>query len=108
MKIEDYDKVVNYWKQYILTGPLNEYDLVIEPEIHEHFAAIALFLDTKTVRASGETEAFYEGYRQAATDILNFIGVELAQDDEKKVITIFSSTSPADVQEQLKNHIWGQ
>lgn len=107
MKIEDYEKVVEYWSRYILSGPLNDYKLEIDSELEEHFVAIALFLDTKTVRASGETEEFYEGYRQAATDILNFIGLELGQDDEKKVVTIYKSTSPADLQEELKQHIWG-
>lgn len=107
MKIEDYDKVVESWKQYILSGPLSEYELEIEPGLEQHIVALALFLDSKTVRASGETDEFYDGYRQAATDILNFIGVELGQDDERKVVSVYRCTSPADIQEELKEHIWG-
>ena len=107
MKIEEYDKVVEYWKSYILSGPLSDYELEVEPGLEQYMVAIALFLDTKTVRASGETEEYYDGYRQAATDILNFIGVELGQDDEKKIVSVYRSTSPADIQEELKQNIWG-
>ncbi len=107
MRIDQFDKVVEYWKKYVLTGPLSEYKLEIDPDLEKHIVSLALYLDVKTVRAAGETELFYEGYRQAATDILNFVGVELTQDDDKKVIKVLKSTIPADVQEKLKEFIWG-
>ena len=107
MRVDQFDKVVERWSKHILSGPLEEYTLEIEPEISEDLAAIALYLDSKTVKASGEIEEFYEGYRRAAVDILSFIGVELAQDDENKVIKIIQSANNADLQEELMQHIWG-
>ena len=107
MRVDQYDKVVEMWSNHILKGPLEEYELEIEPEISKDLAAIALYLDSKTVRASGEVEEFYEGYKRAAVDLLAFIGVELAQDDENKVIKVFKSSNTAELQEQLKEHIWG-
>ena len=107
MRADDLEKVIEKWKGYILKGPLEDYTLEIEPGISDELAAIALFLDIQTVRASGEIEEFYEGYRKASTDVLEFIGVHLAQDDEMKIVRIGISPNNADLQEQLKQHIWG-
>ena len=74
MKKEDIDKVIDAWKNHLLVGPLEGYQLEISDDVPEAFAAVALYLDSKTVRASGEVEEFYEGYRQAAVDVLNLIG----------------------------------
>ena len=108
MRVDEFEKVIEKWKGYILRGPLEDYTLEIDPAISDELAAIALFLDIQTVRASGEIEEFYEGYRKAATDILEFIGVHLAQDDEMKIVRINISPNNADLQEQLKQHIWGE
>ena len=59
------------------------------------------------MRASGEVEEYYEGYRQAAVDVLNLIGVEIAQDDQMRVISLFRKETGDDKQEELKKHIWG-
>ncbi len=108
MRVDEYDKVVEKWSDYLLRGPLEGYKLEIDPGISRELAAIALFLDMQTVRASGDVEEFYEGYRKAATDVLEFIGVTLAQDDEMKIIRIDVSANTANLQEQLKEHIWGE
>ena len=108
MRVDEFDKVVEKWKGYILKGPLEDYTLEINPAITNELAAIALYLDIQTVRASGEIEEFYEGYRKAATDILEFIGVHLAQDDELKIVRIDISPNTAELQEKLKEHIWGE
>lgn len=108
MRVDEYDKVFEKWSDYILRGPLEGYTLEIDPDISKVLASIALFLDMQTVRASGDVEDFYEGYRKASTDILEFIGVHLTQDDEMKVIRINVSANNADLQEQLKQHIWGE
>jgi len=108
MRVDEYDKVFEKWSDYILRGPLEGYKLEIDPDISKFLASIALFLNMQTVRASGDVEDFYEGYRKASTDILEFIGVHLTQDDEMKVIRINVSANNADLQEQLKHHIWGE
>ncbi|MGI9553535.1 MAG: hypothetical protein ACR2NC_01315 [Thermodesulfobacteriota bacterium] len=108
MRVDEFDKIIDKWKGYILRGPLEDYTLEFDPDISEELIAIALFLDIQTVRASGEVEEFYEGYRKAATDILEYIGVHLAQDDERKIVRVNISPNNADLQEELKQHIWGE
>ncbi len=107
MRIDEFDKVVEQWKRYIFRGPLEEYSLEIDPEISNDIAAIALFLDQKTVKASGEIEEFYEGYKRAATDILELVGVFLEQDDENKVVKVSIAPNNSSLQEELQKHIWG-
>jgi len=108
MRVDEFEKIVERWKNYILRGPLEDYTLEIDPAISNELAAITLFLDINTVRASGEVEEFYEGYRKASTDVLEFMGIHLTQDDEMKIVKIDTSSNNADLQEQLKQHIWGE
>lgn len=107
MKKEAIDKIIDAWKSHLLVGPLEGYQLEIADDVPEAFAALALYLDSKTVRASGESEEYYEGYRQAAVDVLNLIGVEIAQDDQMRVVALFRKETGDDKQEELKKHIWG-
>ena len=86
---------------------LEEYSLEIDPDISNDIAAIALYLDQKTVKASGEIEEFYDGYRSAANDILELIGVCLEQDDENKVVKVAIAPNNSSLQEELQKHIWG-
>ena len=108
MREDEFDKVVDKWKNYILRGPMEDYTLEIDPEISRDIAAIALFLDQKTVKASGEVEEFYEGYKKASTDILQLVGVSLEQDDDNKIIRISVAPNNAALQEELQKHIWGE
>ncbi len=107
MRVDEFDKVVDQWKNYIFRGPLEEYSLEIDPDISNDIAAIALYLDQKTVKASGEIEEFYDGYRNAANDILELIGVCLEQDDENKVVKVAIAPNNSSLQEELQKHIWG-
>ena len=107
MRVDEFDKVVDKWKNYIFRGPLEEYSLEIDPDISDDIAAIALYLDQKTVKASGEIEEFYDGYRSAANDILELIGVCLEQDDENKVVKVAIAPNNSSLQEELQKHIWG-
>jgi len=107
MRVDEFDKVVDQWKNYIFRGPLEEYSLEIDPDISNDNAAIALYLDQKTVKASGEIEEFYDGYRSAANDILELIGVCLEQDDENKVVKVAIAPNNSSLQEELQKHIWG-
>jgi len=108
MRVDEFDKVVDKWKNYILRGPLEGYTLEIDPELSRDIVAIALFLDQKTVKASGEVEEFYEGYRRASTDILEFVGVSLEQDDGNKIVKISVAPNNSALQEELQKHIWGE
>ena len=107
MTEEQYEKIVDQWKHYIFRGPLEDYSLEIDPSISNDIAAIALYLDQKTVKASGEVEEYYEGYRTAASDILQLVGVCLEQDDENKVVKVSVSPYDSSLQEELQKHIWG-
>lgn len=107
MKKEEIEKVIQAWKNHLLVDQLEGYQLEISEDVPLEFAAIALHLDSKTVRAAGEVEEFYEGYRQAAVDVLNLIGVEIAQDDQLRVISLFRKESGNSKQEELIKHIWG-
>jgi hypothetical protein len=107
MKVEEFEKIVEAWRNYILVDMLQNYSLEIDEDVPKEFAAIALYLDTTTVRAAGETTEFYDGYRRAATDVLNLLGVEIAQDDEMRSIHIRRKAAEEDKQELLKKYIWG-
>lgn len=106
MNIEDFDKVVEMWERYILVETLEDYSLEIGNDVPKEFAAIALYLDSATVRAAGEIQEYYEGYKQAATDILNFMGLELVEDHEMKTVHIKRTVTEHDKQELLKKLIW--
>ena len=107
MKQETIDRVINAWKDYLLQGDLEDYQLEVDEKIPVKFAAIALHLDLRTVRASSKEEEYYEGYRDAALEVLNLLQIEIAQDDQLKVISLYQKEMDEDKQEELKQHIWG-
>ncbi|MGH7885422.1 MAG: hypothetical protein ACRENO_06970 [Thermodesulfobacteriota bacterium] len=107
MDAEQLERVIEMWSDQILKGPLEDFKVEIEPDVKKEFAAIALYMDSKTVRASGEVEEFYEGYRKAATDILSFIGVEICEDPNTKTVKVTKSENHFEVQQKLMDHIWG-
>jgi hypothetical protein len=107
MTNEEIEKIIESWKNHLATGGMEDYKLEIEDNVPKEFAAIALYLDSKTVKASGANENYYEGYRQASIDVLNVIGVQMAQDDQTRIITLFRKESDDAKQEELKKHIWG-
>ncbi len=107
MKKEIVDRVIEAWKNHLLQGELQDYQLEIDEKVPVKFAAIALHLDSRTVKASGKEEEYYEGFRDAAVEILNLIEVEIVQDDQMRVITLVHKPPENDKQEELKKHIWG-
>lgn len=107
MKVDEFEKIIESWRSYILVDALQDYSLEIDEDVPKEFAAIALYLDTTTVRAAGETTEYYDGYRKAATDVLNLLGLQMVQDDEFKVIYIKRRVSEKDKEELLKEYIWG-
>ena len=84
-----------------------DYQLEIDEKVPIKFAAIALHLDSRTVKAAGKKEEYYEGYRDAAVGVLNLLQIEIVQDDQLKVISLLYKESDDDKQEELKQHIWG-
>ena len=106
MRVEDIEKIIEMWRGHILVEALEGYELEIHNDVPHYFAAIALYLDSLTVRAAGDTHDFYEGYKKAANDILNFIGVEMLEDNQTKQILLRRKTSEEDKQEILKKYIW--
>lgn len=107
MDVNTLDAVIEMYTNHLLKGELEGFKIEIDPEIKDELAAIALYLDSKTVRASGEIEEFYEGYKRAAFDVLSFMGVEFFEDRENKLIRINKSSYDSDLQEELKKNIWG-
>jgi len=101
------DRIIDAWKSHLLQGDLKDYQLEIDEKVPIEFAAIALHLDSRTVKASGKEEEYYEGYRDAAVDILNLLHIGIAQDDHSKVISLYLIEVDDDKQEKLKQHIWG-
>jgi hypothetical protein len=108
MRIENSEEIIKKWKDSILAGDLEEYTLKIDDDVKEDFSLIAMFLDYMTVKASGNVTDYYDGYRQAASDILELTGIYLVQDDQNKLINIKYQAPDDDIQEQLKKHIWGE
>ncbi len=107
MDVHTLDAVIEMYTNHLLQGELEGFQIEISPEIKDEIAAIALYLDSKTVRASGEIEEFYEGYKRAAFDVLTFMGVEFFEDRENKLIRIMKSNYDSSLQEELKKNIWG-
>ncbi len=107
MDDKEIEKIINQWKSYILTGDLEGYRLEIDEEVPKEFAAIALHMDSRTVKAAGEIEEYYEGYKHASSDILTLIAIEISQDDYMKTINVKRTTSYDLKQDELKKHIWG-
>jgi len=108
MKQESIDKIIDAWKSHLLTGELEDYQLEIDEKVPIEFAAIALHLDSRTVKAAGKKEEYYEGYRDAAVGVLNILQIKIFQDDQLKVISLlYEEPDDDDKQEELKKHIWG-
>lgn len=107
MKKEDIERIIESWKSHLATGGMEDFKLEIDENVPMEFAAIALHMDSKTVKASGENEDYYEGYKNASMEVLSVIGVQMAQDDQTKTITLYRVESDEAKQEELKKHIWG-
>ena len=107
MNKETVDKVISAWRNHLLQGELQDYQLEIDDNVPIEFAALALHLDSRTVKASGKEEEYYEGFRDAAVEVLTLLRVEIVQDDQFKVISLLRKELQDDKQEELKEHIWG-
>ncbi len=107
MDANSLDSVIEMYTNHLLRGELEGFTIEIDPEVKDELAAIALYLDSKTVRASGEIEEFYEGYKRAAFDVLSFMGVEFFEDRQSKVIKIMKSKYDSNLQQELMKSIWG-
>jgi len=61
----DHKQVHEEWSKIFLVNNYEDWSLEIDPEIKEDFATIALFLDYKTAKSSGEEKEVYEGIKKA-------------------------------------------
>lgn len=107
MKQETIDRIIDAWKNYLFQGEMEDYQLEIDDNVPIEFAAIALHLDSRTIRASGKSEDYYEGFREAAIEVLSLIQVEIAQDDQLKVVSLYLREVDDNKQEELAKNIWG-
>lgn len=107
MKKEIVDRIIDGWKNHLLKGELEDYQLELDEKVPIAYAALALHLDSRTIKASGKEEEYYEGYRDAAVEILSLLEVEIVQDDQMRVISLVHKENEDNKQEELKQHIWG-
>ena len=70
-------------------------------------AAIALFLDNKTAKASGESTDYYEGFKKASLQVLDLLEILIAEEPEQKIIKITSKESTRVRDQKLAKEIWG-
>ncbi|MDG2006376.1 MAG: hypothetical protein P8J38_03675, partial [Thermodesulfobacteriota bacteirum] len=88
----------------------NEYEdwtVEISPEIKEDFATIALFLDYKTAKSSGEEKEVFEGMKKASLIMLDFLEVQIIDNPEEKKIQLLRKESTRIRDEKLAKEIWG-
>lgn len=107
MIIEDLDEVKAVWKSKVLVGMLEDYSIEVEGDIPEHIISMGLYLDYLTVKNAGESMDVYKGYMQATQDMMNFLGLLLFQDDERKLIILRRSQEQHEKQKMLKELMWG-
>ena len=71
------------------------------------FVTIALFLDYKTAKSSGEEKEVYEGIKKASLIILDFLEVQIVDNPEEKKIQLVRKESSRVRDEKLAKEIWG-
>ena len=80
----DHKQVHEEWSKIFLVNNYEDWSLEIDPEIKEDFATIALFLDYKTAKSSGEEKEVYEGIKKASLLILDFLEVQIIDTLKKR------------------------
>ena len=71
------------------------------------FAAIALFLDNKTAKASGESTDYYDGFKKASLQVLDLLEILITEEPEEKIIRITKKESTRVRDQKLAKEIWG-
>ena len=103
----DHKRVIDDWSKIFLVDNYEDWTLDISPEIKEDFATIALFLDFKTAKSSGEEKEVYEGIKKASLIILDFLEIQIVDNPEEKKIQLIPKESSRIRDEKLAKEIWG-
>ena len=103
----DHQKVLDEWSKIFLVNDYEDWTLEVSPEIKEDFVTIALFLDYKTAKSSGEEKEVYEGIKKASLIILDFLEVQIVDNPEEKKIQLVRKESSRVRDEKLAKEIWG-
>lgn len=103
----DHKRVIDDWSKIFLVDNYEDWTLDISPEIKEDFATIALFLDFKTAKSSGEEKEVFEGIKKASLIILDFLEIQIIDNPEEKKIQLIPKESSRIRDEKLAKEIWG-
>ena len=103
----DHQKVLDDWSKIFLVNDYEDWTVEVSPEIKEDFVTIALFLDYKTAKSSGEEKEVYEGIKKASLIILDFLEVQIVDNPEEKKIQLVRKESSRVRDEKLAKEIWG-
>jgi|TARA_B110000003_G_scaffold266083_1_gene292622 hypothetical protein len=103
----DHQKVLDEWSKIFLVNDYEDWTVEVSPEIKEDFVTIALFLDYKTAKSSGEEKEVYEGIKKASLIILDFLEVQIVDNPEEKKIQLVRKESSRVRDEKLAKEIWG-
>ena len=103
----DHKRVIDDWSKIFLVDNYEDWTLDISPEIKEDFATIALFLDFKTAKSSGEEKEVFEGIKKASLIILDFLEIQIIDNPEEKKIQLIPKESSRVRDEKLAKEIWG-
>tara|TARA_B100000963_G_C22103708_1_gene441778 strand:+ start:193 stop:516 length:324 start_codon:yes stop_codon:yes gene_type:complete len=103
----DFDQILEEWSKVYLIGDYEGWEIKIDDDINRDFAAIALFLDNKTAKASGESTDYYEGFKKASLQVLDFLEIVIAEEPEEKIIKIMKKESSRVRDQKLAKEIWG-
>ena len=104
----DFDQILEEWSKVYLIGDYEGWEIKIDDDINRDFAAIALFLDNKTAKASGESTDYYEGFKKASLQVLDFLEIVIAEEPEEKIIKIMKKESSRVRDQKLAKEIWGK
>jgi|TARA_Y100000287_G_C14046627_1_gene269055 hypothetical protein len=107
MSALNFDEILAEWSKVYLVGDYSDWKIQIDEDINKDFAAIALFLDNKTAKASGESTEFYEGFKKASFQVLDLLEILIAEEPEEKIIKITSKESTRIRDQKLAKEIWG-
>jgi len=103
----DHKGVLDEWSKKFLDNEYEDWTVEISPEIKEDFATIALFLDYKTAKSSGEEKEVFEGMKKASLIMLDFLEVQIIDNPEEKKIQLLRKESTRIRDEKLAKEIWG-
>ncbi|MBT3476222.1 hypothetical protein HN460_04720 [bacterium] len=103
----NHKKILEEWSKVFLVNDYEDWTIDISPEIKDDFVTIALFLDYKTAKSSGEEKEVYEGIKKASLIILDFLGIQIVDNKEEKKIQLIRKESSRVRDEKLAKEIWG-